>query len=277
MRVSRVKETHNLKRIQAPLGTYKMFPIPRCSNRSRAPDSCAIFIASVDTSASSNQSPVFLTEDTTMKPKPRHLSIAALFTLWALCLLLSIHALAQGTQAEYDRAVGLREAYVGVGANLAERANWIGKTPRFWYRKAVKGGNEFVVFDAETLAKKPAFDHARLATALNAATGEKYTALKLPFTTFNFVDNEKAIEFNITDTRWHSDLNDYSVKKLPPGGPGAFGQRRGGIPLANGIPGPRYNFPQGETKTSPDGKWDAQIRNFNVWVRAKGAKDSTCN
>lgn len=199
-------------------------------------------------------------------------------TIVAFCastLLFPLLVLAQGTQADYDRAVGLREKYVNAAANLPERATWIGTTSRFWYRKAVKGGNEFVLFDAETLSKKAAFDHERLALALSQASGEKYTALKLPFTTITFIDNEKSIEFTVAEIRWSCDLTTYAVKKFPPAAPGGFGQRRGGIPLAIGIPGPRYNFPQTESKSSPDGKWEALTRNFNVWVRAKGSKEAT--
>ncbi len=196
------------------------------------------------------------------------------FSIIAVCLLLTISGYAQGTLADYERAGSLREKYVGATFNLPERAEWIGKTSRFWYRKAVKGGNEFVLVDAETPAKRPAFDHERLAAALSTATGEKYSGLKLPFLQINFVDNEKSVEFNVGETRWRCDLTDYTVKKLPPGGPGESGQRRGGgIPLSMGLPGPRYNFPQTEAKTSPDGNWEAWVNNFNIWVRPKGRKD----
>jgi len=194
--------------------------------------------------------------------------------LWLL-LLVAVPLHAQGTLADYERAGGLREKYTSLAANLAERANWIGQSSRFWYRKAVKGGNEFVVVDAETLAKKPAFDHERLAAALSAAANEKYTALKLPFQQLTFVDSEKAIEFTVGETRWRCELADYTVKKAPERGFAGQGQRRGGIPINQGIPGPRYNFPQNQdSKTSPDGKWEAWVNNFNVWVRPKGKANS---
>ena len=155
----------------------------------------------------------------------------AFFSFITVCLLLTPVSFAQGTLADYERANGLREKYVGLAFNLPERTNWIGKTSRFWYRKAVNGGNEFIVIDAEGLTKKPAFDHERLAAALSTAAGEKYTALKLPFMQISFVDEEKAIEFNIGETRWRCDLVDYSVKKMPANGPGGPGQRRGGKAL----------------------------------------------
>jgi Dipeptidyl peptidase IV (DPP IV) N-terminal region/Prolyl oligopeptidase family len=204
-----------------------------------------------------------------MKRKLSHWQVG---TFW---LLLTTLSYAQGTLADYERASGLREKYQGLAINLPERATWIEKTSRFWYRKTVKGGVEFVLVDAETLAKRPAFDHEKLAASLSAAAGEKYTALKLPFMMINFVDNEKAIEFLAGETRWRCELADYTVKKLPPGGPGGlggFGQRRGGA-TTSGIPGPRYNVPPAETKTSPDGKWEAWVNNFNVWVRPKGKRD----
>src|SRR5437868_4684025 len=117
--------------------------------------------------------------------------------VFIVCLLVTTVGHAQGTLADYERAGGLREKYVALAINLPERANWIGQTSRFWYRKAVKGGNEFVLVDAETLAKRPAFDHEKLAAALSVVAGEKYTAMKLPFMQINLVDNEKAIEFSI--------------------------------------------------------------------------------
>ncbi|MBK9315700.1 MAG: DPP IV N-terminal domain-containing protein [Acidobacteria bacterium] len=190
----------------------------------------------------------------------------------AICLLLSTFPVyAQGILQDYERAAGLREKYTGLVSNMPERANWIGKTGRFWYRKAVRGGSEFVLVEAETAAKRPAFDHEKLAAALVTATGGKHTALKLPFQTIEFVDNEKAVEFFVGEDRWRCDLAEYTVKKLPPNGRSG---RRAGIPLSTGLPGPRYNLPQNpEFKTSPDGKWETWVRNFNVWVRAKGEKE----
>src|ERR1700754_2464720 len=76
-------------------------------------------------------------------------------------------AIAQGTLADYERAQGLRTKYQAAAINLADRANWINQTNRFWYRKLVKGGSEFVLVDADTLAKTPAFDQERIATSLS--------------------------------------------------------------------------------------------------------------
>jgi dipeptidyl aminopeptidase/acylaminoacyl peptidase len=199
--------------------------------------------------------------------------------LFWLLLLLPGLAQAQGTRADYERANGLREKMQGLALNVPERANWIGSTSRFWYRKAVKGGHEFVVVEAETQVKKPAFDHEKLAAALAAvmpADGEKPAALKLPFNEITFVNNERALEVNASQTRWRCDLTAYTCQKAETLAGGRVGQRAANATpgTLNGIPGPRYNFPSTSTaKVSPDGQWEAWVNNFNVWVRAKGKKE----
>ena len=65
-------------------------------------------------------------------------------------------------------------------AGVAEPATWIEKTSRFWYRRAVPGGHEFIVVDAATKQTQPAFDHARLASALSAAGGRSYERADAP-------------------------------------------------------------------------------------------------
>jgi dipeptidyl aminopeptidase/acylaminoacyl peptidase len=224
--------------------------------------------------------------------------------LLCLPLLLPLIAGAQGTQADYERARGLRDKLQGLALNIPERADWIEKTSRFWYRKSVKGGNEFVLVDAETLAKKPAFDHQRLAASLSQAAEAKYTAVTLPFSTITFVDGERAIEFVAVGSIWRCDLSDYNCTKLRPAPADRFG-RRGRAPddeypeefdndvfdgmVISSFQFPVSSFQQGqrqgrqriqpeiqaaqEMKASPDGKWEALIRNYNVFIREKGKTD----
>ncbi len=180
-----------------------------------------------------------------------------LFSLIFLPLLLS----AQGTLTDYERASSLKDRTQFLALNVVDRAGWIEKTSRFWYRKTVKGGYEFDIMDAQSLAKKPAFDHQKLAASLSAASGESYTPLNLPFMALTFVNDEKAIEFDAGEYKWRYDLADYSCKKIGPA------RRRGrGSPFA-----PRPAPPQ-EPKPSPDRKWEAFIKNFNVWLRSEDKK-----
>ncbi|MCI0487242.1 MAG: S9 family peptidase [Blastocatellia bacterium] len=189
-------------------------------------------------------------------------------------LLSSTIIYAQGTAADYERAIGLRDKYRPLAVNIPSRAGWIEKTSRFWYRRTVKGGDEFVLVDAETLARKPAFDHEKLAASLSAASGEKYKPLDLPFNSITFVEGERAIEFFIRGTRWRCDLSDYACKKLGPierRGQGRSLLGRTLEPVGSGPP----PEPERQPRPSPDGKWEAVIENYNLFVRAKGEKKAS--
>lgn len=179
--------------------------------------------------------------------------------------LLPLAADAQVTKAEYERAQGLREKYQALTVNVADPATWIDQTSRFWYRKTVKGGHEFVVVDAETRETRQAFDHGRLAASLSKAAGEQYAALKLPFNTLRFVDGERAIEATFDGALWTCRLAEYACDKRETPTP-AFRRGRGG-PVRD------PNAPSDDRpRISPDGRFEAMIVNYNVAVRPKGGK-----
>src|SRR5881396_2500606 len=116
----------------------------------------------------------------------RHLSWKAVL----FCsLLLPKPTHAQGSIADYKQAVAVREKLQGLAVNVPEKANWIEGTSRFWYRKSVKGGNQFVLVDVADLLKRPAFDHEKLAASLAAGSAEKCSGVTLPFSFITFVDN----------------------------------------------------------------------------------------
>ncbi|HYM23860.1 MAG TPA: hypothetical protein VEU08_11635, partial [Vicinamibacterales bacterium] len=98
----------------------------------------------------------------------------------AAAILAPAALFAQGTPADYERANGLRAKYDGLTVNVTTNSGWIGKTNRLWYRRTVRGGADFIVFDAETKQRRAAFDHAKIAASLSSATGKSYTAVTLP-------------------------------------------------------------------------------------------------
>jgi len=214
--------------------------------------------------------------------------------IWFFGAVALLHA--QGTSADYARAQALREKFPSLAIDVAGPVNWIGDTGRFWYRKTVPGGHEFVLVDAATGSKKPAFDHARIAASLSAA-GPEYKAATLPFSDITFVDNESAIEFVAAAFSWKCMLADSTCKKGAPAPAGGFGGRGGRGPDAEDLPYPSdydadlFDYPQqtqggerggrgapGEAapifKISPDEKWEALIQNYNIFIRPKGKADS---
>ena len=96
-------------------------------------------------------------------------------------------AAAQATIADYQRAMGLRDAYDGLAIHTADAPRWIEQTSRFYYRRTVKGGDEWILVDGTTREKRPAFDHAKMAEAVASATKRKATAVDLPFVPHRYV------------------------------------------------------------------------------------------
>ncbi|MCX6576942.1 MAG: DPP IV N-terminal domain-containing protein [Candidatus Aminicenantes bacterium] len=139
-------------------------------------------------------------------------------TALILCLLLLPAIIyAQGTRADYERANKLRDKFQGLAVNVPERTSWIGTTSRFWYRKSVKGGNEFVLVDAETLTKKSAFDHAKLAASLSAAAPQTQQVR----TGFQFPGQAPAPQAQTQkaspDEKWEALIQNYNVFIRPKG------------------------------------------------------------
>jgi len=183
--------------------------------------------------------------------------------LLALSLVLPLALSAQGAKADFERAAGLRDKWQGLAVNQPDRPNWIEKSHKFWYRKSVKDGNEFVLVDADAGTKTSAFDHVKLAAALSAAVNDKVDPKKFAFNTIAFADEMKAITFEMADSRWKFDLTAGTVAKL---GPVVRGGRGDDWRDISGQAAPGAST---EVKASPDGQWEALTRNYNVYVRSK--------
>ncbi|HEX8030094.1 MAG TPA: prolyl oligopeptidase family serine peptidase, partial [Vicinamibacterales bacterium] len=181
-------------------------------------------------------------------------------------LLVSASASAQVTTADYQRAQALRQQYESAAVFVPDTPTWIGTTHRFYYRRSLANGFEFVVVDADTQQKEPAFDHNRLATSLSMAAAKTYPPTRLPFQNFTFNDALSAIEMTIDGARWTCTLADYACRtpEVPAPGDirrGITGPVRGDI--SNVTPRPRM---------SPDGKWMAFIDNYNIAIRPFGGE-----
>jgi dipeptidyl aminopeptidase/acylaminoacyl peptidase len=190
-------------------------------------------------------------------------------TVTVLCAGFAMASPASGqvTHDDYQRALTLRNQYTSLTVDVPDPATWVDQTNRFYYRKTVRGGHEFVMVDAETRQRRPAFDHTRLAAALSTATGGPHTALRLPFETFRFSRDEQSIEMTFEGQSWTCTVSDYGCKLQSPsrtGQPRSFG-------VVRDLSVPADNRP----KRSRDGQWEAFVQNFNVVVRRTGSNAVT--
>ncbi len=191
-------------------------------------------------------------------------------------LVLSVITMAAGTKAQqvlsakdYERA----EQFMGYntdplidGGNA--RPNWL-PDDRFWFLSASQKKNEFILVDPAKKSKAPAFDHAKLAEALGAATGNKYDAAKLPFQSIGFSADGKYILFTAENKRWKYDLSSSQVSVNE--GVAAMG---GDAAPVRGFGGRRGGFGGGNEVLSPDGKKAAYIKDWNLWVRDVASNQS---
>src|SRR5690242_10631689 len=108
---------------------------------------------------------------------------------------------------------------------------------RFWYRVTTAEGSEFVLVDPAKGTRAPAFDHAKIAAALGAATGRTYDAHKLPFQEIEFSSDLATITVQ-ADGRWQCDVSGAkcvaATGGTPGGGRGGRGGRAGGRGGPNG-------------------------------------------
>jgi len=174
--------------------------------------------------------------------------IALALIAFPAALLLVGSARAQGTLEDYQRA---QKFLPGNARHLYTTGDvmphWIEKTDRFWYRRTTLKGPEinyeFVLVDAAQNTSNPAFDHARLAESLSRATKQHQDPAKLPFDTFDFVDNGKAIRFELQNAQWTCNLDTYDCKRGESAASEEYESR------------------------SPDGRWIAYVENHNLFLR----------
>src|SRR6266478_6674164 len=132
----------------------------------------------------------------------RSIKPAILICFFSILILPTVAHQRVFTAADYSRA----EKFMGYNTtplvlHSGGRVTWLADD-RFWYRTTTADGTEFVLVDAARGASKPAFDHAKLASALSAAAKGKYNASHLPFMDFEFRDGGHSIAFNIREHSW---------------------------------------------------------------------------
>jgi dipeptidyl aminopeptidase/acylaminoacyl peptidase len=144
------------------------------------------------------------------------------------------------------------------------RPTWL-PGDRFWYRNALENeGSEFILVDPKRKSRLPAFDHPKVAAALSKAMGKTYDAAHLPFMSFEFSADGKAITFNAEGKKWSCDLKGKGCKQVEGGEPAPPDKRPG--------EGRRPGFGAPPEVLSPNGQFAAFIRDNNLWIREVSTK-----
>jgi len=177
--------------------------------------------------------------------------------LTAAVFLFSSSLKAQGTLKDYQRAEAMNGQTQHGVYNAPEKVQWIENQHQFLYSIFSPQGTQYILVDAAGLSRQPAFDHAKLAASLSSATGKPIGAGQLQLSNLTITHNGQQLEFTAEGKNWTSSRSDYQcmeVKKQASG-------------LAD-HDDPEDDDPKGKAVPSPDGKWVAYIRNYNVYIRS---------
>lgn len=192
----------------------------------------------------------------------RKMHFVGLAVIAALMLVLPALVSAQGTRADYDRAAKfLPDQIRTLAYDGYVDAQWIGQTPRFWYRKEGPSGKQFLLVDAVAQTSAPAFDHARVASALSSATKQTVSARSLPFDVIRFSEDSTRLQFDWDRATWTCPLDSYACTRSVDRDDQALV-----LPGRGGPPPAPDRLPRTEVP-SPDGKLVAFVRDHNLWVR----------
>jgi dipeptidyl aminopeptidase/acylaminoacyl peptidase len=165
------------------------------------------------------------------------------------------------TAADYARAEKfLAPAVSSLVVGGADAITWL-PDERFTYRRSTLDGTEFILVAPAAKSRGPAFDHAKLAAALSAATGNTYDPKKLPFQTITLSPDAKTVVFDLAGKRWSYDVK--SMKCVATGEASGAGFRGGGRGMRGGGGQPGV----APSVVSPDGKRAVFVRDWNLWLR----------
>ena len=177
-----------------------------------------------------------------------------------LMLLSSGPAFAQGTLEDYNRAYSLRQKFSGYQVyHIDVNPHWVTGTSSFWYLQRTPQGNEYLLVDADRQIRRPLFVRDSLAVQLQQSLGRRVDARNLPPDKGNLEASLDVFRFVCDGYNWRYEIAANRLTregKVPPRGKGRHwmetDDEKGWGPV-----------------TSPDGKYEAYIKNDNIFVRDK--------
>lgn len=179
-----------------------------------------------------------------------------------LMLLSSGPAFAQGTLEDYNRAYSLRQKFSGYQVYHSDvNPHWVTGTSSFWYLQRTPQGNEYLLVDADRQIRRPLFVRDSLAVQLQQSLGRRVDARNLPLDKGNLEASLDVFRFVCDGYNWRYEIAANRLTregKVPP-------RRKG-----------RHWMETDDEKgwgpvTSPDGKYEAYIKNDNIFVRDKAS------
>ncbi len=176
----------------------------------------------------------------------------------------SLKASVQVTRTDYQRADSIMKLNDLVYYQV-NKVNWIDSTSTFWYQVKTRDGGIVQLVDAAKMTKKTAFDVVKLVEQLNKQEGIKTTPKSVQLQNLKFELKANKFHFEFSKAYWTCSLKNYALTKdslVKPEKPKPYWND---------------NFDELGNKPvhSPDGKWIAFIKNYNVYLSDTKEKKAT--
>ena len=171
-------------------------------------------------------------------------AVAAAIVPWAASACTATTETARQDPAEFESA-----ALMALVANLLPQADWIDGEDRFWMKQETGDGARFVVVDAATGNREPAFDHARLAVSLAEAGLADADADNLPILSLGLGGENLVVTTAKGTFACAADATRCTRDETLP--------------------------PSPAERPSPDGTRAAFVRESNLWLRDLAAGEET--
>ncbi len=188
----------------------------------------------------------------------------ALFTAMVTFLLASLFALpagAQVTEEDYARANSLERQLRDKVWHGNINPVWASGAPALIYEDLTPDGKVYMVADLPRKTTRKAFDHARLADALEKVTGDTVNPADLPLRNPILADDLRSVTFSYAGVLYKYDLRRGSL---------AIERKAGRLNARSSDERWPWGFRDelsGRPDTSPDRTMTAFIRDYNLWIR----------
>jgi len=157
---------------------------------------------------------------------------------------------------------------VALGNVYKSRVNvrWAEDGSHCWYRNDLsKGRREFVLVDLGEGVRKAAFDHGRVAKALEGVGIAGVEGDRLPIDDLGFDLGKSAAFFRVKGRHFQLELESHKLAELER--PGEAPEYQGSLDNRRKRKKERYRGYRARRDVSPDGKWRAYIHEHNLYVR----------
>ncbi|MDP4185445.1 MAG: DPP IV N-terminal domain-containing protein [Bacteroidota bacterium] len=172
-------------------------------------------------------------------------------------LLSELIGFGQVTKSDYQRADSTRR-FNKLVYQTSISPEWVEKSHTFWYRVKTRRGEEYYIVDSDKRIKKEAFDQNKLSKLLSSQGSKLKKAFQLGLSQISFNKDLKEMKFTVDSVQWQYKLSCNKLIKLKKA---EKYNKDSGYWAAS-----RDEFGRGQV-ISPDGKWIAFIRNYNVYIR----------